>query len=476
VTLSIPDFSALRVLVAGDAMLDEYWFGDTVRISPEAPVPVVHTRDTEQRPGGAANVAINAAALGAAVTLAAIVGQDERANLLERLLESGGVSCAFHRAASVPTVHKLRVLARNQQMIRVDSEHSLAALRDEFLATFVRALDGVDVVVLSDYAKGTLAGVESLVEHCRAAGVPVLIDPKGTDFSRYRGATVLTPNEHEFQAVAGAWSDEAEFTRNAEELRAALDLEALLVTRGERGMTLVSRAEPTLSLPAHAREVFDVTGAGDTVVAAMSVAVASGLALEEAAAIANLAAGLVVAKIGAATVTPAELRLALHRRGSGGRGLVDADELALLVRGAKARGERVVMTNGVFDILHAGHVSYLEEAKSLGDRLIVAVNDDASTMRLKGPTRPMTPLEDRMAVLAGLAAVDWVVPFAEDTPAELIGRLRPDVLVKGGDYRVEQIAGGDAVMANGGEVRILSFKDGRSTSALIAAIRATETD
>jgi D-beta-D-heptose 7-phosphate kinase / D-beta-D-heptose 1-phosphate adenosyltransferase len=471
VTLSIPDFSGLRILVAGDAMLDEYWFGDTVRISPEAPVPVVHTRSAEQRPGGAANVAVNVAALGADVTLAAMVGADTRADALQALLESGQVRCAFHRVADVPTVHKLRVLARNQQMLRVDAEHGFAGFAAEFAAVFDSQLATAQAVILSDYGKGTLAAVEDLIQRCQAAALPVLIDPKGTDFSRYRGATVLTPNQLEFQAVVGTWPDEEGFLRKAEELRAALDLQALLVTRGERGMTLVPRGEPPLTLPAHAREVFDVTGAGDTVVAVMAAATGLGVAVEDAAALANLAAGLVVAKIGAATVTTAELRLALHRRGRGGRGLVDADELVALVQGAQTRGERVVMTNGVFDILHAGHVSYLEEAKSLGDRLVVAVNDDASTMRLKGPKRPMNELADRMAVLAGLAAVDWVVPFSEDTPAELIGRVLPDVLVKGGDYRVEQIAGGEAVIRNGGEVRVLGFKPGRSTSALIDSLR-----
>ncbi len=452
-------------------MLDEYWFGDTARISPEAPVPVVHARTTEQRPGGAANVAVNVAALGADVTLAAIVGDDDRARALQGLLEHQGVRCAFHHAAGVPTIHKLRVMARNQQMLRVDAEHGFTDLAPAFDALFGHELTGAHAVILSDYGKGTLAGVQQLIARCQAAGVPVLIDPKGVDFSRYRGATVLTPNQLEFQAVAGAWQDEQQFLDKAEDLREALDLTALLVTRGERGMTLVSRGEPPLTLPAHAREVFDVTGAGDTVVAVMAAALGLGSAREDAAALANLAAGLVVAKIGAATVTPAELRLALHRRGRGGRGLVDADELIELVRGARVRGERVVMTNGVFDILHAGHVSYLEEAKSLGDRLVVAVNDDASTSRLKGPARPMNGLDDRMAVLAGLAAVDWVVPFGEDTPGELIARVLPDVLVKGGDYRVEEIAGGEAVIRHGGEVRVLAFKAGRSTTSLIAALR-----
>jgi len=451
-------------------MLDEYWFGDTGRISPEAPVPVVRTVSTEQRPGGAANVALNLAALDASATLACVVGADERGRVLQTALESRGVRCRFVCSESVPTVHKLRVLARNQQLIRLDSELSLADAADGLLPLFREALDDADIVVLSDYAKGTLTDVTKLIASCKERRVPVLVDPKGLDFGRYRGATLLTPNQSEFRAVAGPWSSEDEFYAKGEALRAELDLDCLLVTRGERGMALFPRDGSRYVLDAEAREVFDVTGAGDTVIALMAAALGAGLPLEQAAELANLGAGLVVGKIGVATVSRAELRLALHRRGSGGRGLVTADELVELVREAKARGERIVMTNGCFDILHAGHVAYLEEAKSLGNRLIVAVNDDDSVRRLKGPTRPITPLEDRMAVLAGLAAVDWVVPFSEDTPAALIERILPDVLVKGGDYRPEEIAGGDAVVRNGGEVRVVSLKEGRSTSALIASI------
>jgi len=470
VAIQVPDFSKVRVLVAGDAMLDEYWFGDTGRISPEAPVPVVRTVSTEQRPGGAANVALNLAALDASATLACVVGADERGRVLQTALESRGVRCRFVCSESVPTVHKLRVLARNQQLIRLDSELSLADAADGLLPLFREALDDADIVVLSDYAKGTLTDVTKLIASCKERRVPVLVDPKGLDFGRYRGATLLTPNQSEFRAVAGPWSSEDEFYAKGEALRAELDLDCLLVTRGERGMALFPRDGSRYVLDAEAREVFDVTGAGDTVIALMAAALGAGLPLEQAAELANLGAGLVVGKIGVATVSRAELRLALHRRGSGGRGLVTADELVELVREAKARGERIVMTNGCFDILHAGHVAYLEEAKSLGNRLIVAVNDDDSVRRLKGPTRPITPLEDRMAVLAGLAAVDWVVPFSEDTPAALIERILPDVLVKGGDYRPEEIAGGDAVVRNGGEVRVVSLKEGRSTSALIASI------
>lgn len=471
-TLTIPDFAALKVLVAGDAMLDEYWFGETDRISPEAPVPVVKTTRTEQRPGGAANVALNVSSLGAEVCLAALVGADERGQALEDLLAQQGVSCRFQRVSGQPTIHKLRVLSRNQQLIRLDYEESLEAHGRAFVEHFEALVGAADIIVLSDYGKGSLSDVEDLIGHSRRAGKRVLIDPKGGRFERYRGATMITPNRREFEAVAGSWSSEQEFEVLGERLREQLELEALLVTRGSRGMTLFAAGEPAVTLEAEARDVFDVTGAGDTVIALLAAGLGCGLAFERAAALANLGAGLVVRKIGVASVSPAELRLALHRRGAGGGGLVSASELEVMVEQARARGERIVMTNGCFDILHAGHVAYLEEAKTLGDRLIVAVNDDASVGRLKGAGRPVNTLGDRMQVLAGLAAVDWVVPFAEDTPADLVGRLLPDVLVKGGDYAAGDVAGAKSVLGNGGEVRILAFREGRSTSAMIDAIRS----
>ncbi len=468
--LSIPDFSRLRILVAGDAMLDEYRFGHAGRISPEAPVPVVETRRSECRPGGAGNVACNVAALGAEVHLAAAIGDDDRGRDLEDKLAAASVRCRLHRVGGTRTIQKLRVLARNQQLIRLDAEETYAGCAEAMEKTVAQLAGEMDAIVLSDYAKGSLAEVERLISCAADHGTPVLVDPKGEDFGRYAGATVLKPNEAEFTAVAGHWSGENDFLSRGKSMVENLQLGALLVTRGQRGMTLFPSQEQPLTLPAEAREVFDVTGAGDTVIALMAAGIGYGMNLVSAASLANLGAGLVVRKIGVASVSPSELRLALHRRGAGGRGLVSGEELLPLVEECRLRSERVVMTNGCFDILHAGHVGYLQEAKGLGDRLVVAVNDDDSVARLKGRERPINPLLDRMAVLAGLAAVDWVVPFAEDTPADLIARVLPDVLVKGGDYRREEIAGGQAVLDNGGEVRILGLREGRSTSAIIDAI------
>ncbi|MEM1262269.1 MAG: bifunctional D-glycero-beta-D-manno-heptose-7-phosphate kinase/D-glycero-beta-D-manno-heptose 1-phosphate adenylyltransferase HldE [Pseudomonadota bacterium] len=471
--ITVPDFSAARVTVAGDVMLDEYWFGATRRISPEAPVPVVHVGADEVRPGGAANVAVNVAALGAQTALTGVIGADNAAGQLTTLVADAGIDPHFVADPSIPTVSKLRVLSRGQQLIRLDREEPV--VRNATLGPALESLLGrTDVLVLSDYAKGALHDVGDLIALAKRQGVPVLVDPKGTDFARYRGATLLTPNESEFEAVAGPSSSDDELVERARALATDLDLEALLVTRSERGMLLIERAEPEpFFLSTVAREVFDVTGAGDTVIATLAAALAARLTRREASLLANLAAGLVVRKIGVATVTPAELHDALHQRGTGGRGVQDSASLVIARAAAQEAGQRVVMTNGCFDILHAGHVAYLEEAKSLGDRLIVAVNDDASVRRLKGQDRPINPLDDRLAVLAGLAAVDWVVPFSADTPAALIEAVTPDVLVKGGDYAVDEIVGGAHVLANGGEVRVLAFRPGRSSSRIIDAIRGS---
>jgi D-beta-D-heptose 7-phosphate kinase/D-beta-D-heptose 1-phosphate adenosyltransferase len=472
-SMAIPDFSQLKVLVAGDLMLDQYWFGPASRISPEAPVPVVRVTRSEARGGGAANVAMNLVSLGVQTTCCGVVGDDATGKDLRALLEIEGISAVLAQSSRHPTITKLRVLSQNQQLIRLDTEQCYSDADADAVVVLLRAqLGSQHVCILSDYAKGTLAHVAQLIQACREAAVPVLVDPKGTDFSRYRGANVLTPNRAEFEAVAGVPADDADMITRARARCLELDLGALVVTLSERGMLVVTADSDTL-LPARARQVFDVTGAGDTVIAALAAGLGVGLGIEEAAALANLAAGLVVGKIGAAAVTPAELNLALHEQGEGGRGLLSREQAVAVAKEIRARGEKLVMTNGCFDILHKGHVAYLQEAKSRGDRLLVAVNSDASVKRLKGADRPVNSLEDRMAVLAGLASVDWVVAFDEDTPAALIEQILPDVLVKGGDYTPDAIAGGTAVLRNGGTVEVLRFHEGRSTSAIVDTIRAS---
>jgi D-beta-D-heptose 7-phosphate kinase/D-beta-D-heptose 1-phosphate adenosyltransferase len=470
--VEIPAFEQASVLVVGDIMLDRYWYGPTQRISPEAPVPVVKINQDEHRPGGAANVALNIASIGGRVTLIGITGKDEAAQHLQKKLSALNIHCEFDQQANIPTITKLRVMSRNQQLIRLDFEESLSDVDKTLLEEKVGTqLVSHDLLLLSDYSKGTLSEVQNLIAIAKKQGKAVLVDPKGTDFERYRGATLLTPNLSEFEAVVGECKTENDIVSKGQALLVKLDLDAMLVTRSEQGMTLLRRDHDEFHLPTRAREVYDVTGAGDTVIATLALAIAAKAEYTQASALANIAAGIVVGKLGTSTVSEAELLAEISAGQESGFGVVTEDQLKIAVKLAKARGENIVMTNGCFDILHAGHVSYLTHAGTLGTRLIVAVNDDASVKRLKGSGRPVNPTDRRMAVLAGLGAVDWVVSFSEDTPQRIISNILPDILVKGGDYKVEDIAGGKEVMANGGDVKVLNFEEGISTTDIINSIR-----
>ena len=471
-TISVPDFSKARVLVVGDLMLDRYWSGPCSRISPEAPVPVVKVEQLEDRPGGAGNVALNIAGLGGRVHVVGLVGTDAAAESLSTQLSNANVTCDFVEVKGSSTITKLRTLAQNQQLLRLDFEDGFSGVSSEAIIEKVRSLiDNCDVLLLSDYGKGALTDSQSLIKLAMERGVPVAVDPKGGDFSRYCGAAVVTPNYSEFEAIVGRCANETEIEMRAQSLCVEHDIAALLVTRSEKGMSLFCRGEPAAHRPTNAREVYDVTGAGDTVIATLAGALAVGLPLEESMTLANFAAGVVVGKLGTATVNASELRQAARTHTPLRRGIVTESQLEELLQQARDAGERIVFTNGCFDILHAGHVAYLSRARELGDRLIVAVNDDASVRRLKGDERPINTVDLRMAVLSGLEAVDWVLPFSEDTPARLIDRITPDVLVKGGDWAPKDIVGYETVTANGGEVLSLEFLDGCSTTEIINAIR-----
>lgn len=465
-------FAKAKVLVLGDVMLDRYWFGATNRISPEAPVPVVRVQNNEERAGGAANVAMNISALNVPVCLLGLIGQDETGIALTKLLEKQHIHCNFVELPTHPTITKLRILSRHQQLLRLDFEENF---HDVDSASLLNNLSSVitdyGALVLSDYGKGTLNQVQQMIQIARQAHIPVLIDPKGTDFERYRGATLLTPNLAEFEAVVGHCHSEQELIEKGLKLIQTFELEALLVTRSEKGMTLLRPGQPAYHLPTEAKEVFDVTGAGDTVISVLAIALADGRSMEEACYLANVAAGIVVGKLGTSTVSTVELENVIHGRTENGFGIMSEQALKQAVQLAKNRGEKIVMTNGCFDILHPGHVSYLENARKLGDRLIVAVNSDESVKRLKGQSRPINELASRMAVLAGLSSVDWLVSFNEDTPQRLISEILPDLLVKGGDYKPEDISGSQEVWANGGEVQVLNFENGCSTSNVIAKIQ-----
>lgn len=463
-----------RVLVVGDVMLDEYWEGSTQRISPEAPVPVVHVQKQYFKAGGAANVALNIAALDAQVFLLGIVGADAASQSLQEVLTEKKVMAHLLQDKTVPTIKKLRVLSQNQQLLRTDFESNLNTVdKAPLLAQFKNLLSQVDVVIISDYGKGTLSHVDALITLAKAQHKIVLVDPKNLDFSIYRGANIITPNFKEFELVVGQVHDEADMEQRAHQLIKDCHLSGLLVTRGAQGMSFFQGQQPSLHVPTKAREVFDVTGAGDTVIAFLGMGLSIGLDLETSINLANTAAGIVVGKMGTAVVLPEELQAAIQEGAHElhNDGVVTEARLKELVVAAKHHGETVIMTNGCFDILHAGHVDYLARAKTLGDRLIVAVNTDESVQRLKGPTRPVNSVAHRMQLLAALKSVDWVVPFSEDTPQRLIAGILPDVLVKAADYKVEDIAGGKEVLENGGKVLTLPLTPGCSTTNVIKKIQ-----
>ncbi|MBK5929297.1 D-glycero-beta-D-manno-heptose 1-phosphate adenylyltransferase [Halochromatium salexigens] len=456
-------------------MLDRYLWGQVGRISPEAPVPVLHLARESESAGGAANVARNLIGLGLEVSLAGITGADEdRQRLLRLLAEVGADTSAVLADPSRPTTTKTRVLGNHQQMLRIDAERLAplsAELEDRLYALIEPQLHQAKVLLLSDYAKGVLFGglCGRLIEAARALGLPVLVDPKGRDFSRYLGASLVTPNRDELARVVGVDpADLDQLSASAERMRADLGLERLVLTLGELGLLVVEPGART-RLPAVAREVFDVSGAGDTLIATLAAGLAAGLDPIDSARLANLAAGVVVAKVGTAAVSLGELEHAISDQAALEQAakLCGLAELQARVRAWQARGERVVFTNGCFDLLHAGHVTYLERARRYGQRLVIGLNSDRSVRALKGPERPLIGEQDRARVLAALAAVDAVVLFDEDTPLALIEALRPDVLAKGADYRPEQVVGAEQVRGWGGELVLVPLLEARSTSDII---------
>lgn len=467
----------VRIAVIGDVMLDRYFYGEVKRISPEAPVPVTKIGKTNSVLGGAANVAANLAHLDCQVFMGGVTGDDDNRRLLERLMDEAHIDYSgLVRSSHRKTITKLRVLGGNQQMLRLDFEEVGDLFPDEIveLRQWLAGLldEGLDGIIVSDYAKGVCSDdfCQWVISQAHAYDIPVLVDPKGADWVKYRGCDFITPNLKEMCEAAGCQKDN-EDDAVVEMARAAKDkfqIKNVVVTRSERGMTLVNK-EQVLHSPATAIEVFDVSGAGDTVAATLLAAAAGKLELADAVYMANRAAGIVVAKVGTYPVHRDELLkdlLVEERKQGRGYRTLSWEEIASLAATWKACGEKIVFTNGCFDILHVGHVTYLEKARNLGKHLIVGLNTDASVQRLKGETRPLVHELDRARVLAALACVDAVVLFDQDTPTELIEKIRPDILVKGGDYKPEQVAGREFA----GEVRIIEFEDGYSTTGVVEKI------
>ncbi len=462
--MNLPSLANVHVLVIGDVMLDRYWLGDARRLSEEAPVPIVDVDSVSDRPGGAANVALNIVSLGAQATLVGAVGDDAVGRALTEQLTAAGVRCDLVIAPDWPTILKLRVVSRKQQLLRTDFEEPLPRSAAESVhEVALRHLDTANAVILQDYDKGALVDPAALIA---AASVPVVVDPKHKPLASYRGADVCKPNAAELDAAVGGWQDDAQLLSRAAQAREQADIAALVVTRGADGMLLVDD-QGGAHLPAAPVDVFDVTGAGDTAAAVLGIARALDWPMLESVRLANQAAGIVVGKSGTATVSGPELAFAAADESGVDRGIMSASQLADAVARARIAGQKIVFTNGCFDILHAGHVAYLAEARALGDRLIVAVNDDASVTRLKGRGRPVNSLAARLAVLAGLSSVDWLVSFSDDTPEALLALLTPDLLVKGGDYGADEVVGAELVRSAGGEVKVLSLVEDCSTSAII---------
>lgn len=469
--MKLPRFDNSRILVFGDVMLDRYWHGSTERISAEAPIPVVDIQTIEDRLGGAANVALNVASLGGLAGLIGAIGDDESGSILRLKLATAGIDDGLIAVKDRPTITKFRIVSRKQQLVRADFESTEPVNPQVFTSVLNDKLEQYDILVLSDYDKGALSEPQEAIRLALKLNKPILVDPKFKDFSAYAGATLVKPNQGEFSRAIGSWSTEQEMVEKARVMMGNLGFSSMLITRGSHGMTLVPKDQPELHLPARSREVFDVSGAGDTVIATLAASLAAGETLNDAVQLCNIAAGIVVTKMGTASVSGPELRLEVAEQKASAKGVMTSEQLASAVREAQADGQKVVFTNGCFDILHAGHVEYLAEARQKGDRLIVAINDDDGVRRLKGEGRPINNLERRQTMLAGLEAVDWVVSFAEDTPENLLTKLKPDVLVKGGDYSVGEVVGAEIVTAYGGEVSVLKLVDGLSTTSLAEKIK-----
>jgi len=479
----VEKLSGHRILCVGDVMLDRYVYGQVERISPEAPIPVLHTQREAVTLGGAGNVVRNIVSLGGQVDLVGVIGQDQAGyDLAKQLTGLTQVAPYLLTDNSRPTTLKTRFVADGQQLLRADHEISQpisADMEDQILMRAKAALEGCNIIILSDYAKGVLTSrvVSEIIELARGKNRKVLIDPKGRDFTRYRGASMLTPNRRELQDATGITIRGVEDAEKAaRQLIDAHKFDAVLAKLGSDGVCLVPRGEKAQHYHASAREVFDVSGAGDTVVAAMALALAGGLAPGDGAALANVAGSVVVGKIGTAVCTPDELtrELAHDQVLESERKIVDLAEASEIAERWRKQGFKVGFTNGVFDLLHPGHVSLVRQAKAACDKLIIGLNSDASVKRLKGESRPVQNEMARAAVLASLADVDQVVVFGEDTPLNLIKAVRPAVLVKGSDYTKDKVVGANEVESWGGQVILARLVDGQSTTATIAKLQTSK--
>ena len=460
-----------KILVVGDSILDKYLFGVVERISPEAPVPILKTKTSELRLGGAANVAANIAAMGTKVSLLSICGKDKDAENLKNTLIQKDVKPILISFKREQTISKERIVSNNQQLLRIDDEVAFGIESSSILLKrFLKIYSNFDAVVLSDYGKGTLTDHQAYINACKKSHIPILIDPKGGDFTKYKNSFAITPNLREFEEIVGQSINKKEIVEKAKKLKNDLNLENLIITLGAEGVMLIDKEENLSIFSSEAKQVYDVSGAGDTVIAVLSALVAQNNSVQKSLRVANTAAGIVVGRFGTSIVTRKELADKLKSDEANNSDLIKLNDLKNKLEILRKEGKKIVMTNGCFDILHAGHVDYLKKAKNQGDILIVAINSDKSVRELKGEERPINKLKARSAVISGLKSVDFTISFNATTPKRLYEQLKPDVLVKGSDYTGKKIAGSEAVEANGGRIELVEFLEGYSTTSLIRKI------
>lgn len=485
-TPDIKQFKKCHLMVIGDLMLDRYMWGNVERISPEAPVPIFHIRKNSLVAGGAGNVVFNLVGLGCKVSVIGVIGDDESGLQMQKLLDHEKIQNLSIMNSEQTTITKTRIIANGQQLMRLDDEEIKplnSSISKRVLQMIDEHINDLNAIIISDYGKGVFQTpdlTQSVISMAGKADIPVFIDPKGKDWKRYSGATCVTPNTKELELVYGdTIDDDDDLTTAMHKVMEDHDLSYFLVTRGPKGMCLMARDGSPQFIAAQALEVWDVSGAGDTVISTFAVGVASKMTFSDAAQLANVAAGVVVGKLGTHPINLVELEMPLRMsinsvNGKYSTKLISMDAAQVQTQSWKSVGEKVIFTNGCFDLLHPGHIHLLNEAKALGHRLVVGLNADTSVTRLKGPERPVLNEHDRASILGSLSCVDLIVIFSEDTPEKLILKLQPDILAKGKDYRIEEVVGRDIVESYGGQVRLINILEGYSTTNIAKKIKGSE--
>ena len=457
-----------NILVIGDVMLDEYWLGTSNRISPEAPVPVVKVDDKEFRVGGAGNVALNLLNINPKVSLISTIGKDKDGAIIKKILKSKKINFILKETSKCRSIKKLRIFTQNQQMIRLDFENNKENYKLELSEQIKKQIIKSKLIILSDYGKGSLTDVKKIIKYAKSKSKIIIIDPKGSDYSKYAGASILTPNISEFIEIVGEVNDQAELIKKAKILINKINLKGILITQGKNGMTFVSNKN-VIHKDSLAQDVFDVSGAGDTVIATFSAYLNMGKSFEECMEMASIAASIVIKKLGTATTDKQEIEKIYYKKNKtfNSKYFKSTSKILQITNFLKSQNQKIVLTNGCFDIIHLGHINLLENAKKFGDFLIVALNSDKSIKALKGEKRPINKISARIKTLAALMCVDLIVVFNELTPLNIIKMIKPDVLIKGGDYKIKDIVGSDIVKANRGRVKIIKTVKGYSTTRLL---------